>query len=223
MTSGQKIALGWGVILLLAIVAAVSLVFTPKHPSDLDCPQPVIRQADMDLPVGVSTSVVLELPPELRTKNWGGGSCVHASNVTLLRRMDMHDVADWWRKTYSGGEYDSRLVSRLEKAGLRYAYINDPNGRDSDRDGKTDGEEFLEWCCATRRGAGIFYKPVHSINLAGMDDQYAYLLDNNDTNHPERTGEYERVPKAEFMRRWRGFGGFAWTIIAQPVPSEPRE
>src|SRR5690606_31547898 len=112
--------------------------------------------------------------------------------------------------TYSGGEYDSRLISRLEKAGLRYAYAYGEAG-----------EAFMKWCCRTRRGAGIFYKPAHSINLAGMDETYAYLLDNNATNYPEQHGHYERVPWGEFIRRWRGFGGFAWTLVYDPAPSEP--
>jgi hypothetical protein len=172
-----------------------------------------------DVPVMATVGVALDLPPELRTKNWGGGSCVHASNVNLLKWMELWSLADWWRKTYSGGEYDTRLVARLEQAGLRYAYVH--GGVDNNANGRDDGEEFLEWCARTRRGAGIFYKPQHSINLVGLDEQYAYLLDNNATDYPERIGHYERVPRAEFFRKWRGFGGFAWTLVYDPTPPQP--
>ena len=81
---------------------------------------------------------------------------------------------------------------------------------------------FLEWCQRTRRGAGLFYKPSHSINFVGMDSQYVYLLDNNSTSYPERNGHYERVPIADFKRRWRGYGGFAWTLVYNPPPPLPR-
>lgn len=172
-----------------------------------------------ELPVTAQVGVVLDLPQELRTKNWGTGSCVHASNVNLLKWMELYDLAAWWRKTYSGGEYDTRLVSRLEQAGLRYAFIH--GGVDRNGNGRDDGEEFIEWTVRTRRGCGIFYKPQHSINLVGLDSQYAYLLDNNATDYPERVGHYERVPRAEFFRKWRGFGGFAWTLVYDPTPPEP--
>ncbi len=125
--------------------------------------------------------------------------------------MGQHELAEWWRKNYSGGEYDTRLVARLEAAGLKYAYISDSRGTGA-------GEQFFYWCQRTGRGAGIFYKPSHSINFAGMDEQYVYMLDNNATNYPERVGYYERATHADFFRRWRGFGGFAWTLIYDPIP-----
>jgi hypothetical protein len=159
------------------------------------------------------TGVVLELPPQLRQQNWGGGSCVHASNVNLLRWMGHPDLADWWRKNYSGGEYADRLVQRMEAANLRYAFTitNDTE----------KGKAFLRWCRDTGRGAGIFYKPSHSINYVGEDAQYVYLLDNNATGYPESRGHYERVPVEEFYRNWQGFGGFAWTLIYSPAPPNP--
>jgi hypothetical protein len=172
-----------------------------------------------EVPDGTYLGVVLNLPPELRTRNWGGGSCVHASNINLLKNVGMYELADWWRRTYSGGEYDSRLIDRLEKAGVRYAFAH--GGEDANRDGRDDGEQFLEWCIRTRRGAGIFYKPSHSINIIGLDAQFAYLLDNNATDYPERNGHPERVERREFFRRWHGFGGFAWTLVYDPPPPAP--
>ena len=175
-----------------------------------------------DLPVRAQTGVVLELPPAVRTRNWGGGSCVHASTVNLLKQMGQQELAEWWRKNYSGGEYDSRLVARLEAAGLKYAWISDPRGKDSDGDGLTDGEEFFHWCQRTSRGAGIFFKPSHAINFAGMNDTHVLVLDNNAVDYPERVGHYEQYSHADFFRRWRGYGGFAWTLIYDPLPGGPQ-
>src|SRR5687768_14605354 len=44
----------------------------------------------------------VNLPRELREPNWGGGSCVHASTVHLLRWQGHHELAAWWRANYSG-------------------------------------------------------------------------------------------------------------------------
>lgn len=210
-----------GTLLVLAFLGLLAaLAFALSEQPQTICPDgqcPVspdgLRRMAVDrssTPVGYSESVVLDLPPELRQKNWGGGSCVHASNVTLLRWQGQDDLADWWRNEYRGGEHADRLTKRLEAAGLRYAFT-------------MQGDvAFLEWCCRTRRGAGIFYKPSHSINLVGLDAEHAYLLDNNATNYPERTGEYERVPRDTFIRNWqRQYGGFAWTLVYSPPPPIP--
>lgn len=161
-------------------------------------------------PAGTPQGVVMDLPPQLRQANWGGGSCVHAATCSLLRWQGHHAMADWWRAQYSGGESAARLIRRMEAANLRYAYT-------------TAGEtSFLEWSVRTGRGAGLFYKPNHAINLVGLDSQYAYLLDNNATEYPERNGTWERVPRAAFESRWRGYGGFAWTLVYDPPPPLPK-
>lgn len=161
-------------------------------------------------PAGTPEGVVMDLPAALRQPNWGGGSCVHASTVSLLRWQGHAEMAAWWRSQYSGGETADRLIKRMDAAGLRYAYTAQGDIR------------FLEWACRTGRGAGLFYKPNHAINLVGLDDRYAYLLDNNDIHRPERHGVWERVPRAEFEERWRGYGGFAWTLVYTPPPPVPR-
>jgi hypothetical protein len=153
--------------------------------------------------------VVMDLPPSLRQSNWGGGSCVHASTVSLLRWQGQYEMADWWRQNYSGGEGISRLVKRMDAAGLRFAYTD--NGDWS----------FLQWCMRTGRGAGIFYKTNHAINCVGMDASYVYLLDNNNTSYPEKNGYWERVSKEEFKRRWLSYGGVAWTLVYYPPAPLP--
>lgn len=154
-------------------------------------------------------NLALDLPLEMRTKNWGGGSCVHASTVNLLLNANKEDLAKWWRQTYSGGEYADRLIQRMEAANLNFVYT------------KSADLSFIRWACETRRGCGVFYKPMHAINVAAMDDQYVYLLDNNATNYPERNGHYERVPIQEFQSKWRGYGGFAWALLDTPLPPRP--
>lgn len=162
------------------------------------------------VPAGIPQGVVMDLPLALRQANWGGGSCVHASTVSLLRWQGQHQMADWWRRNYSGGEYSYRLVQRMEAAGLRYAYTDQGDLR------------FLEWAVRTGRGAGILYKPRHAINLVGLDQTYAYLLDNNSVDYDVRRGHWERVPRAEFERHWRSRGGFGWTLVYDPPPPLPR-
>lgn len=145
-------------------------------------------------------SPIMDLPQAMRQRNWGGGSCVHASTVHLLRWQGLHELAEWWRKTYAGGEYAGRLHDRLDKAGLRYAYT-------------TSGDAaFLEWCLRTRRGAGITYWPAHAVNLVHLDERQAGILDNN------RIDRIIWVPRDEFIRRWKGYGGWAWTVVYTPSP-----
>lgn len=153
--------------------------------------------------------VALDLPLELRCRNWGGGSCVHASTVNLWRNAKNDKMADWWRQEYSGGEYSDRLIDRLRAAGADCVYT------------KSADIEFLKWACSTGRGAGIFYKPSHAINVAAVDDEYVYLLDNNYVNYLEKKGNYEKIPIDDFVRAWKGYGGFAWALRYKPLPPRP--
>ena len=115
-------------IILLAIGGAALLLLagdnskakndsntTPAVCPDGQCPfgpseQQSLYVSPSEMWHGSATGVVLDLPQELRQKNWGGGSCVHASNVNLLRHVGLDELADWWRSNYSGGEYGSRIA-----------------------------------------------------------------------------------------------------------------
>ncbi len=153
--------------------------------------------AGADNPYGLPP---MQLPPSMRERNYSGGSCVHASMEMCLRWQGFEELADWWRQKYHGGEHASGLISKAEAAGLRFAAT-------------TNGDaNFLEWASRTRRGAVIFYKPSHSIVFCGYDGETAVLLDNN------AIGDFERVPKATFVQRWKGFGGFALSPVATPRP-----
>lgn len=181
---------------LSAVIAACWL--SSAGPPPASC----LRKLQADwLPAGTLTGVTMQVPLELRTKNYAGGSCVHASTITMLKYNRHYAAARWYRSQYRGGEYADRLIRRMEAAGLRYAYT------------RSGDFEFLKWATRTRRGAGIFYKPRHAINFVGYDAEYAYLLDNN------RVDTIERVPLETFKRLWRGrYGGFAWTLVYQPPP-----
>lgn len=195
----------------LALFAAVAVLLLGAASTANDPPARPVEIPELgEAPPPFRSGPSMQLPPRLRQQNWGSGSCVHASTVMLLRWQGLFDLADKWRATYEGGEYSSRLIQRMEAAGLKYSYT-------------TTGEvAFLEWAIQTRRGAGIFYKPNHAINLVGLDQNYAYLLDNNDPGRPERTGSYERVPRQEFLRAWRNdYGGFAWCPVYVPPPMAP--
>jgi hypothetical protein len=155
------------------------------------------------LPCSAASAPAVDIPPALRTQNWGGGSCVHASTVHLLHWQGQHELAEWWRKTYSGGEYSTRLHERLDHARLRYAYT-------------TSGDAaFLEWALRTRRGAGITYFPNHAVNLVHLDGERAGLLDNN------RIGQIVWIEREEFLRQWKNYGGWAWTLVYDPPPPVP--
>jgi hypothetical protein len=147
----------------------------------------------------------VDLPYELRMKNYSGGSCVHASTEMIMRWQGMEDLAAWWRETYHGGESSGGLINKCEKAGLRFAYT-------------TEGDVgFLDWCSRTKRGATIFYKPSHSICFFGWteDGRQAILLDNNHIK------EHEYVDRETFISKWKGFGGFALTPVYSPAPPRP--
>lgn len=195
------VACGW-----LFLAAAASSPSADPPAADIER-LPTLEDFEAPTRVGV----VMELPRVMREPNYAGGSCVHASNIMLLRYQGLEELAAWWRQHYSGGENSQRLQQRLSAAGVRFAST-------------TSGDvSFLEWACRTGRGCGIFYKTNHSIILVGLDAQYAWLLDNNDVDHPERTGRYERVPRAEFIARWKNeFGGFAWCPVYQPPPARQR-
>lgn len=147
----------------------------------------------------------VDIPMPWRQKNWtvnGSGSCVHASAVMAMRWLDQHGMAEWWRQNHGAGEYASRLSKKLTEAGVPHAI-------------STNGStEILEACTRTRRPAVIGYGNSHSQLFCGFDGQVAWVLDNNHIEQPYA------VQKEEFIRRWRGWGGWAVVILGDP-PSHP--
>lgn len=142
---------------------------------------------------------VMNLPQDARCKNYNGGSCVCASTISLFRWQGRDDLAAALRNVCSGGQSSSSLHAKLERLGARYAAT-------------TSGDvSFLEWAVRTRRGCGIAYYPMHFVNLVDLTADHATLLDNN------RVGQYITVPRAEFISRWRGFGGWATAVVYSPA------
>ena len=158
-----------------------------------------------------------DVPPALRTENWlgkrwceecqtdhYGGSCVHASFSTVLYYHGLDDMGDWWRQTYEAGEYADRMVRRVRESGLPFAYTD------------TGSVEFLEWCSRNRLPCIIWWKQSHCCTIVDLNDEYAVIIDNN---HP---GEYEYVPRNEFIHRWQNwYDGFALTVVRPPPPPTP--
>lgn len=202
--------IGFAFLAFLGLLVCGAVLSQPGCGSKSPCPVEGCKSLSVnysEVPLGYAEADYLDLPVEMRVQNWGGGSCVHASTVVLLKWMGQDEMAEWWRKNYSGGENSSRLAKRMEAAGLRYAYTTNAD------------VEFLEWSTRTRRGCGIGYYPNHAINFCGFATKdgkdVAVLLDNN------RINSYIYVEKSEFVRKWRGYGGWAWTLVYSPPPPRP--
>jgi hypothetical protein len=153
------------------------------------------------------------LPVEMRPKNWtdagGSGSCVNASTVHNLRWANQPALADYWRRTYAGGETDTSIRRAHDANALPYYFT-----RSADM-------SFLQWVTDTRRSALVWYYPSHCINFSGFHRDpskptdptvYAWLCDNN------RPSRFIRVPADTFAQKWAGYGGFGLALAAPPVP-----
>ncbi len=151
-----------------------------------------------------------DLPVSLRPYNWtdsfGSGSCVNASSVYVFRGVNLEELADWWRRTYAGGETDSSIRKKYDAASIKYGYT------------RSGEPAFLDWCSRTRRRAIIWYYTRHCVTFLGFapDANGVMCAWINDNNKPTRHIPIERN---EFLRRWRDeFGGFALAPLNAPVP-----
>lgn len=164
------------------------------------------------------------LPLPLRQKNWvdarGSGSCVIASTVYHFRWMGQPQIADYFRKTYAGGQTDTSIRKFWRAAKIPYACTGDIQN-DKDADMAYGDPEFLEWASRTRRGAIIWYFDSHCVTFCGFSkidrQEFALLCDNN------RVEKFIRIPKRQFLTNWRGYGGFACTALLPPAPRLPFE
>lgn len=180
--------------LLLALILCVACV---------GCESPLVF-----MPVQLERPTV-NVPRADRQPNWLGqkrqGSCVWASTITLLRWQGRYATAEWLRKNYGDGEWPEDHVAKLDRAGVRYAYVTNGDVR------------FLEWACKTRRGAGVTVKGgAHCVNLVHLDAKWACLLDNN------AVAKVIWVPRETFLAEWRASYGWAFTVLYAPCPPLPR-
>lgn len=206
--------------LVLLLLAAISFCGCDEL-AIFETPAPVATPRPVEIPI-------VNIPRSLREWNWGGGSCVHASTVMNFRWQNAMELADFWRKTYAGGESYNGLTNKLNRNKIPYYATAGGGGQDVAGDftdfldqrghgwfGTFNGsEDVLERCTVERRGGVIFYYPNHSILFCGFtpDRSAAIVLDNN------RIENFIAIPKDEFMRKWRGYGG----VCIVPTIGEPR-
>lgn len=172
------------------------------------------RQQWIELPAPPPEVPAVNLPASMRPHNWtdsrGSGSCVIASSVYHFRWLNRPEIADFFRRTYAGGQTATSIEQKWRAAGIPFVSTGDDTAGDP---------EFLEWASVTRRGAIIWYFDNHCVHFCGYavlnGQEYAVLNDNN------REDKYIRIPKMEFLKKWRGYGGFACTALLPPAPSIP--
>lgn len=215
--------------LLLLVCTGCSIEFAWEQPSEQPGP-PAVTPRSAELPV-------CNLPPSLRVRNYKGGSCVHASTGSAFNWLGLYSLQRWWNATYSGGESYNGLVSKLQRAGI--PFYSTASG----------DVATLERCTRERRMATIFFYSAHSVSFNGFGDgavrvgqssspwwndfgdltygrgwdyarnpagKFAYLLDNN------RTGAFIEIPREEYLRKWRGYGGVAVVpTLGAPAPPLP--
>jgi hypothetical protein len=152
---------------------------------------------------------VANLPKQLHQRNWtdsrGSGSCVIASTIYVMRHQGAFDLADQWRRRYAGGQTAKSITDYYTRERLPFACT-------------LDGDPaFLVWATKTRRAAIVWWKPSHCCAFVGISvidgKEYAIIQDNN------RPGTFEKTPLDEFIRKWRGYGGFACTLLLAPPQS----
>ena len=170
---------------------------------------PTISRPVNVYPPYIEERPTMNLEQVFREKNWlgpqGEGSCVHASVVHLLRHLNQFDKADYWRRTYSDGEWATNLAVKLDAEGFRFAYTSQEND-----------VAFLEWALSTRRGCGVTVKGgVHMVNLVHLDSEVAGLLDNNT---PE---EIKWIPRETFLSEWENSNSWAIALVYPPAPHLP--
>jgi hypothetical protein len=200
-------------LLFLISSAGCSIEFAWEDGPDQP-PAPIATPRVVEVPVA-------NVPPSMRVRNYKGGSCVHASTGTCFNWVNLPSLQKFWNDTYSGGESYVGLVSKLRRNSIPFY------------DTAAGDVAVLERATAERRAATIFYYQNHSVNFNGFGDgatrtaagwgyyrnpqgRYAYLLDNN------RTGAFIEIPREEFIRNWRGYGGVAVVpTLGAPAPPLP--
>ena len=151
----------------------------------------------------------VNVPAAMRQGNWRGqhgqGSCVFATMISLLRWQGRINTADNIRQTLGDGSYPDDLAWKLDRKGVRYAYV-------------TNGDmNFLEWSVRTRRGCGITVMGgAHMVALVHLDAKWAGILDNN------RVGQIIWIPRETLVAEWKASYGWAVTPIYTPAAPLPR-
>jgi len=187
-----------GCVFIIFILSVVISVFSGCDVPCDPCPKAKVERPTVNIPLA------------LRQSNWRGprqgeGSCVHACMVSLFRWQARYNTADYWRRSYGDGEMPNGLKYKLDRNGIRYAYV-------------TNGDvSFLEWACSTRRGCAItVLGGRHMVTLVHLDSKWAAILDNNSVS------KFIWVPRGSLIAEWKASMGWAVTPVYTPAAPLPR-
>ncbi len=193
--------------LLLCLIVCLSIAFTGCDRVDSPGNYRALPQHAAEVPV-VNPPLGLRQQNRLGGPRGDEGSCVHASLRSMMKWQNQFAKSEEMWTSYSGGEYSSRLRSRLDEKGIKYAFTEAGN------------LALLDFAHDTRRGALLWWKPSHCCTFCGWvqgadGKTYAVILDNN------KVDQYELTERSQFHRLWAGYGGFALTTLGDPPAPPP--
>jgi len=170
-------------------------------------------------PVRDGFEVQIHLPIPLHVKNFavkGKGACVFTSgqmNANWHAYKPLYKMAS---KIDEGGGWPAKVDDLLKRLAPDLPYVQyegvDPSGME---EALAEGRGV----CATY-GYGERYDMetiYHMVFLVHLDSEWAVIIDNN------FPGTWERMPRDEFLRRWKHPGGEGWyyTFLLPPPPPIP--
>lgn len=201
-------------VALFGLVVVILVIDTEKDIQKNERTKEVIALGNRAVSVledryNARAQAMADIPQEWRKSNWGGGSCVHATTISLLRWQGLFEIAAEYNSRYSGGEATAQSphTAKMDAMGLKYVVTN---GNDSDFD------EFTDWALSTRRGFGVTYPRGHCVacigrvTLDGCD--YAVILDNN------HTSKLDYHPYSQWIQTCKGLGGHAFAFTSGKIP-----
>lgn len=204
-------------------------------------------------PSHAGREIVCDLPQEHLLRNKGGndnpppftnprrepgkgsGLCVFTSVNRAAIWQDYPPLADFrdWMTNHPGGGWPEKLDQMIAKRFAEYKATH-PDAPPPRYVQNTSGDEsVLELGLKTGRMISITWgqspryvtarnptgRISHMVNLVYLDSEWMCVGDNNFPG----INEYEWVPRAEGMRRWKmGGGGWSVVLLDQPAPPAPK-
>ncbi len=137
------------------------------------------------------------------------GSCCIASTCSMAEWTGQPELAQFFRKSYSGPQTQISIQQKLTAANVPFVCTEyaDP--------------KLLEYATRTRRMAIVWFYDRHCVTFCGFGwdqgQEVAWLLDNN------RVESFIPVPKREFLYRWKySYGGFGTCNLALTSSTTPQ-
>lgn len=169
----------------------------------------------------------VDLPDSEHLKNKVGtdraGLCVFTSIDMAARYQNEHDLIGLrdFMTQYPGGGWPAKVDKFIKQKAPNVEYVQNTTGDETMLDlalAKTGRIVCITYGYSPRyvdsrnRSGEI----DHMVNLVHLDEKWGVILDNN---FPEN---YEWMPRAELLRRWRMRGG-GWLVVllAPPPPPNP--